>query len=66
MCNTQYNERLQAAMTLRLDEREESAAHMNLISNHIMETNITVNWTGGGQINECRHSSLPKFHELQS
>ena len=54
-------------MKLPLSNTEESMAHMNLILNdQTMETNITIHWTGGGQINECRHSSLAKFLRANS
>ena len=51
-------------MKLPLESVEERAAYMKLISNQTTETNITINWTGGGQINECKHSPLAKLHKL--
>ena len=53
--------RLQAAMKLPPGNVEEPATHMNLISKKTKETNITINWTGGGQINECKHQFLARF-----
>ena len=44
-------------MKLPLGHAEVPAAHMNLISNKTTETSITVNWTGGGLINECNYAS---------
>ena len=57
--------RLQAAMKLPLGNAEGPAAHLNLISNQAMETNITINWTGGGQVNECK-LSIHRYPNLRA
>ena len=51
-------------MKLPPGNAEELATHMSLLSQNTMETNITVNWTGGGQINECKYPSRARLHEL--